>query len=168
MADEIEEEARRPAAAMTPLHRNQIWVLAIRAGLFAAVLTIAAFAADLGPLRRTALPPFVLPVSVLLLGLLATLVLPWRRYRRWGYLEGEDELEIRRGMVMRVRTIVPFGRVQHIDVAQGPIQRPFGLATLILHTAGTQGAAVPLPGLDHAGAEAMRDRIRAKIRQDLV
>lgn len=168
MADEIEGEARTAPAAMTPLHPNQIWVLAIRAGLFAALLTIAAFAADMGPLRRTALPQFVLPVSVLVLGLLATLVLPRRRYRRWGYKEGEDELEIRRGMVMRVRTIIPFGRVQHIDVAQGPIQRPFGLATLILHTAGTQGAAVPLPGLLQADAEAMRDRIRAKIRQDLV
>jgi len=169
VADEIQdEESAAPAAAMTPLHPNHIWVLAIRAGLFASLLVIAAFAADLGPLRRTPIPPLVLPLVVLALGLLATLVLPRRRYRRWGYKEGEDELEIRRGMVMRVRTIVPFGRVQHIDVAQGPIQRPFGLATLILHTAGTQGAAVPLPGLDHSAAEAMRDRIRAKIRQDLV
>jgi membrane protein YdbS with pleckstrin-like domain len=168
VADEIEGEAHAAPAAVTLLHPNQIWVLAIRAGLFAALLVIAAFAADMGPLRRTPLAPFVLPISVLMVGLLATLILPRRRYRRWGYKEGEDELEIRRGMVMRVRTIVPFGRVQHIDVAQGPIQRPFGLATLILHTAGTQGAAVPLPGLLHADAEAMRDRIRAKIRQDLV
>jgi hypothetical protein len=38
---------------------------------------------------------------------------------------------------------------------------------LILHTAGTRGAAVPLPGLDHQLAEGMRDRIRGKIRQDL-
>jgi len=169
VADEIqEEESAAPAAALAPLHPNQIWVLTIRAGLFAALIAIAAFAADLGPLRRTALAPLVLPLSVLALGLLATFVLPRRRYRRWGYREGDDELEIRRGMVMRVRTIVPFGRVQHIDVAQGPIQRPFGLSTLILHTAGTQGAAVSLPGLDNADAEGMRDRIRAKIRQDLV
>jgi uncharacterized protein len=134
VADEIQDEAT------TPLHPSQIWVLTIRAGLFAALLA---------------------------LGLAATFVIPRRRYRRWGYREGEDEIEIRRGMLIRVRTIVPFGRVQHIDVAQGPIQRPFGLATLILHTAGTQGAAVPLPGLTHADAEAMRDRIRAKIRQEL-
>lgn len=168
MADEIQDEARAAPAAMTPLHPSQIWVLTIRAALLAAVLIIAAFAADLGPLRRTPLPPLILPAGILVLGLLATFIVPRRRYRRWGYKEGEDELEIRHGMLIRVRTIVPFGRVQHIDVAQGPIQRPFGLATLILHTAGTQGAAVPLPGLLHADAEAMRDRIRAKIRQDLV
>lgn len=166
MADEIEVEASAARGAMTPLHPSQIWVLTIRAGLFAAVLVAAAFAADLGPLRRTMVPPLAVPGAILLLGLAATLVVPRRRYRRWGYREGEDELEIRRGMLIRVRTIVPFGRVQHIDVAQGPVQRPFGLATLILHTAGTQGADVPLPGLLHADAEAMRDRIRSKIRQE--
>jgi hypothetical protein len=67
-----------------------------------------------------------------------------------------------------VRTVVPFGRVQHIDTTQGPIERRLGLATLILHTAGTRSAAVSLPGLREADAEQMRDRIRAKIRQDLV
>jgi membrane protein YdbS with pleckstrin-like domain len=169
VADEIEDEA---SAAMeptlTPLDPRQVWVLTIRAGLIAAALLILALAADLGPLRKLPLPAHLLPVAVLALGLIVTLLLPRRRYRRWGYCEGEDELEIQRGMLVRVRTIVPFGRVQHIDIAQGPVQRPFGLATLILHTAGTQGAEVPLPGLRHADAEAMRDRIRAKIRQDLV
>jgi membrane protein YdbS with pleckstrin-like domain len=155
------------ANAMTPLHPDQIKVLAIRTGLFAAILAAAAFVADLGPLRETAIPPLLVPAIVLALGAAATALLPRRRYRRWGYREGEDELQIARGMLVRVRTIVPFGRVQHIDVAQGPVQRPFGLATLVLHTAGTQSAAVALPGLLQGEAEAMRDRIRAKIRLEL-
>jgi membrane protein YdbS with pleckstrin-like domain len=58
--------------------------------------------------------------------------------------------------------------VQHIDVAQGPIQRMLGLATLVLNTAGTRGAAVRLPGLLHGQAEGMREQIRGKIRQDLM
>ena len=165
---DVPDDSQDEAGAMTPLHPDQVKVLAIRTGLLAALLALAALAADLGPVRRTPLAAFLLPLAVLALGVLATLVLPRRRYRRWGYREGEDELEIRRGMLVRVRTIVPFGRVQHIDVAQGPVQRRFGLATLILHTAGTQSAAVPLPGLLHGEAEAMRDRIRAKIRQEFV
>ncbi len=163
-ADDSGDETR----AMTPLHPSQIKVLRIRIGLAAAAATAAAYALDLVLLGGTALQPLAVPGAVLLLGLIATLLFPARRYRGWGYLEGEDEIEIKRGRWFRVRTIVPFGRVQHIDVAQGPIQRPFGLATLILHTAGTNGASVPLPGLTHGDAEAMRDRIRAKIRQDLV
>lgn len=168
MADDSQDEAQGEAGAMTPLDPAQIKVLTIRAGLLAALVTLAAAAADLGLAGEMPLPRFHLTAVVLALGVVATLLLPRRRYRRWGYREGEDELEIRRGMLIRVRTIVPFGRVQHIDVAQGPVQRNFGLATLILHTAGTQSAAVALPGLRHADAEALRDRIRVKIRQDLV
>lgn len=168
MPHDSQDEIGGEPEAMTPLHPDQVKVLTIRIGLIAALFALAAVAADLGPLRATPLPAFLLPVAVLALGLSATLMLPRRRYRRWGYREGADELEIRRGMLIRVRTIVPFGRVQHIDVAQGPVQRRFGLATLILHTAGTQGAAVPLPGILHREAEAMRDRIRAKIRQEFV
>lgn len=168
MPHDSQDEASAEPEAMTPLHPDQVKVLAVRTGLIAALLLLAAVAADLGPLRQTVLPAFLLPAAVLALGLLATLVLPRRRYRRWCYREGADELDIRRGMIVRVRTIVPFGRVQHIDVAQGPVQRRFGLATLILHTAGTQGAAVPLPGILHEEAEAMRDRIRAKLRQEFV
>jgi len=163
-----QDESSDQAEAMTPLHPDQVKVLAIRTGLIAGLLALAAFAADLGPVPRLPLPAMLLPAVTLALGALATLIVPRRRYRRWGYREGADELEIRRGTIIRVRTIVPFGRVQHIDVAQGPVQRRFGLATLILHTAGTQSAAVPLPGLLHGDAEAMRDRIRAKIRQEFV
>lgn len=157
------------SSAMTPLDPAHVAVLRIRFGLFAAAAALAALAAmNARALAALPAPAWLLPAAVLAAGLIATLILPARRYRGWGYREGEDEIEIRRGRLIRVRTIVPFGRVQHIDVAQGPIQRMFGLGTLILHTAGTQGASVPLPGLPVADAEKMRDRIRAKIRQDLV
>jgi hypothetical protein len=164
----MQDEMRGRADAVTPLHPSQVHVLRIRTLLAASVLTLAAWALDLGLGAELMLPPRVVPGAVLLLALLLVVIFPLRRYRRWGYREGEDEIEIRRGNIVRVRTILPFGRVQHIDVAQGPIQRAFGLATLVLHTAGTHGASVPLPGLAHGDAEAMRDRIRAKIRQDLV
>lgn len=164
--DEQGEVTPETAESTTPLHPDQVKVLRIRTMLAAAVLVAASYAAGLA-LRETPVPPYALPGAMLLLALVAVIVLPRRRYRAWGYKEGEEELAIRRGMLVRVRTIVPFGRVQHIDVAQGPIERRFGLSTLILHTAGTRGAAVPLPGLKQELAEAMRDRIRARIRQDL-
>jgi uncharacterized protein len=168
MQDELRDEAGDAPGAMKPLHPSQLNVLRIRTALTAAAAALIALLADIGLLRGTMLPQFAVPALVAALGLVAILVFPGRRYRRWGYREGEDELHIRRGTLVHVRTIVPFGRVQHIDVAQGPIQRPFGLATLVLHTAGTHGASVQLPGLALGDAEAMRDRIRAKIRQDLV
>jgi membrane protein YdbS with pleckstrin-like domain len=165
VAEHRQDEEGGGVPEMTRLDSRQVWVLTIRVGLVAVALALAAWILD-RPAREWGIPASALPGTALALGLGATLILPRRRYRRWGYREGADELEIRRGTLIRVRTIVPFPRVQHIDVTQGPIQRLFGLATLILHTAGTHGAAVPLPGLAMADAEAMRDRIRGRIRED--
>jgi uncharacterized protein len=62
--------------------------------------------------------------------------------------------------------VVPFGRVQHIDVHQGPIDRFFGIATLTLHTAGSHNASVNLPGLGADLARTMREDIRSHIKRD--
>ncbi|MFN3945093.1 MAG: PH domain-containing protein [Allosphingosinicella sp.] len=169
-ADDGQRRVAETAAAMTPLHPNQIWAMRIRAAMVAAALSAAAAALDMGPLRDlpAAPGPGIAAGAVAAIAFIAAFLLPIRRYRAWGYREEEDELHIASGLWIRLRTAVPFGRVQHIDVAQGPIERPLGLATLILHTAGTRGSAVALPGLPVAEAERMRDRIRAKIRQDLV
>lgn len=156
-----------PERLMTPLDPGQLGVLRVRAVLTAVFPLALAIGLEFGALRETPVPPGLVAGVVAALALTAVLALPRRRYRAWAYQEGEDELDIRHGLLFRVRTVVPFGRVQHIDVAQGPVERRYGVATLILHTAGTRGAAVSLPGLAHSEAERMRDRIRAKIRQDL-
>lgn len=150
-----------------PLDPRQLWVIRIRLGLFLLPVILAAAVLDVGPVRDTALPAGFVPGLAALLALVAVALLPRRRYRAWGYRMDEDELHLRRGLLIRVRTVVPFARVQHIDVAHGPIERSFGLGTLVLHTAGTRGAAVALPGLAVEDAEDMRDRIREKIRQDV-
>ncbi len=91
--------------------------------------------------------------------LLSTLCYVWPgvRYRHTRYRLDVRGLTIRRGVVWRSVTSVPTSRVQHTDVAQGPIERAFDLATLVLHTAGTQDASVSLGGLPHAVALRMRD-----------
>ena len=99
---------------------------------------------------------------------LQVVVLPHRIYRRWGYDMGDEQLRVLRGFLWRTDTIVPFNRIQHIDVAQGPLQRLFGLSTLIVHTAGTHNSIVTLPGLATADAETMRETIKGHIRQDMI
>ncbi|HET9372751.1 MAG TPA: PH domain-containing protein [Vicinamibacterales bacterium] len=68
-------------------------------------------------------------------------------------------LEIRRGVWWREVTSVPKSRVQHTDVSQGPIERRFGIGTLVIYTAGTDHARVELPGLPYARALAIRDHL---------
>src|SRR5688572_21642993 len=110
---------------MKPLHRDQIWVLRIR-GAIAALFPIGAllvFDRSLPP--EAGVPPGLMPGIVAVLALVALLVLPRRRWRAWGYREEEDELHVRHGLFTRIRTVVPFGRVQHIDIAQGPVERRY-------------------------------------------
>ena len=70
------------------------------------------------------------------------------------------------GLMFRKDTVVPFSRVQHIDVKQGPLERAFGIARLVLHTAGTHNASVVLPGLRHETASEMREAIRAHVKRE--
>ena len=94
------------------------------------------------------------------------LLLPSRRFARWGYQLDGDRLRVVRGYWFHVDTIVPFVRVQHIDVSQGPVERLCGVSTLTVHTAGTHNSVVDLPGLEPDRAAAMRDAIRDRIRSD--
>jgi hypothetical protein len=152
---------------MRPLHPNHLKLLRVRFAVFAVVLLAAAVAADLIVSRETGLRFGPIAAAGLVLGLLALLVMPKRRYRAWGWRMDEDEIRIASGVMVRSDTVVPFGRVQHIDVLRGPLQRGLGLASLVLHTAGTRSAAVLLPGLEADEAERMRDHIRGKIREEL-
>lgn len=84
---------------------------------------------------------------------------PAIEYKRFSYALDPEHIEIRRGVVWRTVTSLPKSRVQHIDVAQGPLERKYGLATLSIYTAGTEFARVDLPGLTYARAVEIRDRL---------
>lgn len=114
------------------------------------------------------LPPGSFLVPMLLVYAFVTYTVPARKYRHWGYNMGTDRLRVVRGYMFYSDTIVPFGRIQHIDVDQGPIDRRYGLAKLTVHTAGNHNSMVALPGLAHGDALAMREAIRAAIRQEIL
>ncbi len=80
------------------------------------------------------------------------------RYRSWGYAERAEDLLIRRGFLFRRLSVVPYGRMQFVDVTAGPVERAFGLSTVKLHTAAAATDA-KVPGLATAEAERLRDRL---------
>ncbi|MGW1289247.1 PH domain-containing protein [Streptomyces sp. NPDC002586] len=81
-----------------------------------------------------------------------------RNWRSWRYAERADDLLISRGVLWREETVVPYGRMQMVEVTSGPVERRFGLATVELHTAAAATDAT-IPGLDPAEAERLRDRL---------
>lgn len=152
---------------MTPLSSSQKKVLRARGLLIGLPLVVAALTADLLIFPGTPVPSGLVTGAALLVAAMLVLFTPDRRYRAWAYQMSEDELHVQNGIWVRTRTIVPFGRVQHIDVSQGPVERRYGVGAITLHTAGTRMSAVVLPGLEMEDAERMRDEIRGKIREDM-
>ncbi|MBU2665880.1 PH domain-containing protein [Actinoplanes bogorensis] len=83
-----------------------------------------------------------------------------RAVRAWGYAERDNDLLVRHGLLVRRLSIVPYARMQFVDVTAGPLERAFGLATVQLHTAAAASDA-QIPGLAPAEASRLRDRLTA-------
>jgi membrane protein YdbS with pleckstrin-like domain len=99
--------------------------------------------------------------ALVLLGVWTIFYYHPRNYRAWGYRVDQRVLLIKRGVWFRTIKLLPLPRLQHVDVKRGPLQRQFGLATLVLHTAGTHAAEIEVPGLDAEEAFRLRDRLVA-------
>jgi len=152
-------------APLSPVEPGYKHVLRVRALIFWVPLSIAAIIVDQTVLAPT---PFhgVLSILIPLLGFFAVVIAPNRRYRRLGYALHPTMLQVVRGWLFHADTVVPLVRVQHIDVTRGPLDKSFGTATLVVHTAGTHNSIVTLPGLAPDKASAIRDEIRHHIRSD--
>ena len=106
-----------------------------------------------------------LPAWLLLLGVPVVVgVAAWawwvvgRQAGAIGYAEREDDLLVRRGILFRGLVVVPYGRMQYVDVQAGPIDRRFGIARVQLHTA-SPGTDAQIPGLPPDEAARLRDRL---------
>jgi membrane protein YdbS with pleckstrin-like domain len=81
-----------------------------------------------------------------------------RRFRAWRYQERHEDLIVGRGVMVQRLSVVPYGRMQFVEVAAGPIERLFHLSTVKLHTAAAASDA-RIPGLEEAEAARLRDRL---------
>ena len=128
-----------------------------------AVLTATILAgASLG-IQRFVAPPWLpgwTPAAVFVGFATLGVVLAVLRYRVWRFEVREDSLYLERGVLTRVRTVVPFVRIQHVDTSRSPVERLIGLASTVVYTAGSRGADVSVPGLDPDDADDLRERLK--------
>ncbi|MDL5360711.1 PH domain-containing protein [Halalkalicoccus sp. NIPERK01] len=132
-----------------------VWVLqaVLSAAILAAVVgAVGVFALDLG----IWLPVAAFAGLFVLFGAHGLL-----RYRVWRYEVREDALYLERGVFTRVKTVVPFVRIQHVDSRRSPLERATGLASTVVYTAGSRGADVTVPGLTPEGADDLQRRLKA-------
>ncbi len=84
-----------------------------------------------------------------------------RQVRAIGYAERDDDLLIRKGVMFKSMVVVPYGRMQYVDVEAGPLDRKLGLAKVQLHTASV-GTDAQIPGLPPDEAARLRDRLASR------
>jgi hypothetical protein len=123
----------------------------------------------LGGIVLLGLAPDARPASVILAGVwLGAVIWMWwligRRVRSFGYAEREDDLLVTSGIMFRRLVVVPYGRMQLVDITAGPLDRRLGVATVQLHTAAASTNAT-IPGLPPAEASGLRDRLAARGEQ---
>lgn len=128
------------------------------AGLLFSVVTAAV------PATATAVLSDFSPVAVFLLVLAlsgaAVSVYNVLRYRAWGFEMRADHLYIEHGVFRKIRSMVPYVRIQHVDTQRGVIERAAGLSRVVVYTAGSRGADVTLPGMLPAEAGETQEKLR--------
>jgi membrane protein YdbS with pleckstrin-like domain len=156
---------------MRPLDPAIKTVWTIKLALAAGFVTLASFLYEffklLGEASRV-LPFGVLTALVLVGGVALCATVPRLRYRYWRYELLPEELYLERGILNRVKTVVPLRRIQHLDVSQDILEREYGLGKLIVHTAGVRSSDVVLPGLRMEDAERLRMEVKQFILEDAV
>ena len=99
----------------------------------------------------------VVPV-VLGVGFVFGWVLIGRNAQYWAYAERDEDLYIRHGAMFRELVVVPYGRMQYVDITSGPVEQLYGISTVHLHTASPRTSA-RIPGLPSQDAARLRDRL---------
>ena len=149
-----DEEWLKPSPRLASMRRVQVFGAAATAALAIIALAIAAQLAG----ARGILPSAGLALVGTAAGALALDRFAQRRIRFWGYAERDEDLLVRRGVLVQRLSVIPYGRMQFIDVVAGPVERVFGLATVRMHTAAAASDA-RIPGLAKEEAARLRDRL---------
>jgi membrane protein YdbS with pleckstrin-like domain len=137
-----------------------LWQLPF-AGLVAVALLAAAIVLAAG--APTGVGIALLVLAVVSLVMLATV--PKARYRSWSYRLGGDQLDIRKGIIVKEESTVPYFRVQHIDIRRGPLERWRNVVSLDISTASPSTDST-LPGIDPAEADRIRAYVLARAGYD--
>jgi uncharacterized protein len=150
-------------AAPTPEPTNRLpsqarLLFAGRSLGWAVPLVLVAFTGA-GALEQSDAPgwiPTAIRVAVALIAVAGLVLEPQRRWRNWRYELRDDEIDLRRGILVITRTLIPTIRVQHVDTKRTWLADQLGLRSVVIHTA---GGSHTIPALAPATAGEIRDRI---------
>ena len=126
----------------------------VQNGIFVVILLVAALVGALVLHQQWVWLPFGV---IVLIEVITMIILP-RQAKALGYMLREDDVVFRKGILWQRMIAVPYGRMQLVDITQGPLDRAFGISQLKMVTAAAT-TGVQIPGLTQAAAEALRDTL---------
>jgi uncharacterized protein len=141
---------KRPSPRLRVLRHSEVWVTTLVSLVVGAAVALAVHATGAAVITVAA---------VLVAGAIADVV-AGRRVRAWGYAERAEDLLVKRGVMFRRMSVIPYGRMQYVEITAGPFERVFGLATVQMHTAAAASDA-RIPGLATVEAARLRDQLTA-------
>jgi membrane protein YdbS with pleckstrin-like domain len=146
-----ERPTPEPTKALAPEARSMFTVEVLGGAVPAVAATVV-----LAAIFLDTAPAIAIGVVAVVLAVVAAIVIPPIRLAMFRYEVREEEIDLRHGIVVQQRTLVPMVRVQHVDTRRTLLSRFFGLAAVVFHTA---AGANEIPALREADAAAIRDRI---------
>lgn len=165
-AIEIPALPRAEDIDLVPVERNYWKVLQLR-WLFTASGLLAAGALGIGFVHKFQKPVVIgVAAGAWILTILLNYVFMRQSFRRTAYAMREKDVLFRTGWIIRRTQVCPFNRIQHCSVHAGPLERRYGLSSISLFTAGSNGSDIRIPGVTEATAASMREFIMQKVRSD--
>lgn len=154
----IDDTFRPPGEQWVRLSDKLVTVRRLSTGIVVGLILVAIVAVGV----LSPMPGWITGLALLVLAGVAGWLwwLIGRRVRSYGYVERSEDLLVTSGILFRRLVVVPYGRLQLVDVVAGPLDRAFGIATVRLHTAAATTDAT-IPGLTPERASGLRDRLAA-------
>lgn len=114
------------------------------------------------------IPTAVLPILIFTFLVVYNIIIILIGYHFWEFEIKENEIELQKGIFTKIKTTVPFNRIQHIDLRQNIVERFFELASIFIYTAGTKGSDLYIPGLPKYYSEYLSENLKNYIKEDIV
>jgi uncharacterized protein len=148
MTEADQDAWRHPSPRLWHMRLTELSIVTVVLAAFVGAIFLAHF----GSVAELACVVVILAAGVVTAGFVH------RRFLAWRYQERHEDLLVGRGVLVRRLSVVPYGRMQFVEVTAGPVERLFNLSTVKLHTAAAASDA-RIPGLEVAEAARLRDRL---------
>ncbi|MDB4088536.1 PH domain-containing protein [Flavobacteriales bacterium] len=150
-----------------PLHQKYFKLMLVRRIVFSIIL-VTAFFVFYFTNKDKVIPSYVFVISIIALLLFIVTYISLTRivFIRKKYLLNDTYLSYKKGLLIRQMIVVPFSRIQHIEIEEGPFERFFKLSTLSIYTAGDSGKDLKISGLKKEKAQEIKELITAYIKDE--